>query len=80
MLDQGNVRRRVADRPSHRFKTSEPEQKIRACRCSRNLRILGSKKSRERKPWRGEGRLRNTYEERVANENFYFKLAFREHK
>lgn len=26
-----------------------------------------------------EGR-RNTYEERVANENFYFKLAFGEHK
>lgn len=56
MLDQGNVRRRVADRPSHRFKTSEPEQKIRACRCSRNLRILGGKKSRKGKLWRGKGR------------------------
>lgn len=47
MLDQGNVRRRVADRPGHRFETSEPEQKIRACRCSKNQRILCNKKSRE---------------------------------
>lgn len=44
MLDQGNVRRRVADRPGHRFKTSEPEQKIRACRCSKNQRILCNEK------------------------------------
>lgn len=55
MLDQGNVRRRVADRPSHRFKTSEPEQKIRACRCSKNQRILCNKKWRKHKPWGEKG-------------------------
>lgn len=41
---------------------------------------FGWQKIEERQAVEGERKRRNTYEERVANENFYFKLAFREHK
>ena len=67
---------------SHRFRTTEPEQKIRARRRSpEDLRISRRKEKRERnEAAKKEKRRGASAGGEAVNENFYFKQSFQEER